>query len=143
MPRHLIISIASVILAIAAFGYATYKASWIPAYGEAEPLHPIAAEFGQQLVARLARDRRQEIQWTDITALLADERFAKLRDRGFVPAARPDILITIRINDRFEFPIHANGTTGFDKRNGAEPCAAANRSARHGTPRPCDVHNST
>ena len=118
MPRLLIISIASLVLAIGAFGYATYRASWIPPYGEAEPLHPIAAEFGQQLVARLARDGRHEIQWTDITGLLADERFAKLRDRGFVPSASPGILITIRVNDRFEFPIHANGATGFNKRNG-------------------------
>ncbi len=118
MSRLLIISVASVTLAIAAFGYASYQASWMPRYGEAEPLHPIAAEFGRQLVARLARDGRQEIQWTDITSLLADERFAKLRDRGFVPTARPDVLITIRVNDRFEFPIHANGTTGFAKRNG-------------------------
>jgi hypothetical protein len=119
MSRHLIISVASVMFAIAAFGDASYQVSWIPPYGEAEPLHPIAAEFGQQLVALVARDGRQEIRWTDITSLLADERFAKLRDRGFVHAARPDILITIRVNDRFEFPIHANGTTGFNRRNDA------------------------
>ena len=119
MTRQVIIPIISVILAMGAFGYATYQTSWIPPYGEAEPLHPIAAEFGQQLVARLARENRQEIRWTDITALLAEERFAKLRDRGFVPASRTDVLITIRINDRFEFPIHINGTAGFDKRNGA------------------------
>lgn len=60
----------------------------------------------------------RQMQWTDITALLAEERFAKLRDKGFVPATRFDVLITIRINDRFEFPIHTNGTTGFDKRDG-------------------------
>ena len=118
MRPHLILSIVSVMFALGAFGYATYQTSWIPLYGKAEPLQPVAAEFGRQLVARLARDNREEIQWTDITALLADERFAPLRDKGFVLPASPEFLITIRANDRFEFPIHTNGTAGLAGRKG-------------------------
>ena len=116
MSRATIISVLATGVALLAVAVAIYERSWIPAYGEAEPLHPVAAEFGRSLVERLANEHRQEVLWSDVISLLADERFVRLRDRGFLPSSRPEILITIRVNDRFDFPIQKDGFTRFDKR---------------------------
>ncbi|HEX8312640.1 MAG TPA: hypothetical protein VF614_15065 [Chthoniobacteraceae bacterium] len=88
-------------------------------YGEAEPLHPVAQEFAQSLASRLARENRRNLQWSDLTSSLAEERFARLRGRGFVPSSQPEVLVTIRINDEYEFPIHTNGTAGWRRPNSA------------------------
>jgi hypothetical protein len=109
MFRRGIIPVLSILVAIAAIAYALFEQSWVPAYWEAEPLHRVALQFGRSLAERLANEHREAIQWNDVTTLLADDRFASLRDRGFVPSSQPDILITIRLNDRFDAPIRKDG----------------------------------
>jgi hypothetical protein len=78
-------------------------------------LHPVTKEFARALVDRL-QDGKREFEWADITTLLNEERFAALRDCSFVPSSHPDVLISVRINDRFDFPLHRDGYAGFHKR---------------------------
>ena len=115
MLRNIIAFALGVLIAL------TFASSWklISSYGEAEPLHPVAQEFARGLVERLGRENRREMQWGDLTALLGEERFARLRDKAFVPGPRPEVLVTIRINDDYEFPIHTDGTAAWRKPNDA------------------------
>jgi hypothetical protein len=105
-----------VLVAMIAVGYALFERSWVPAYWEAEPLQPVAAQFGRSLVERMAHEGHEEVQWADVKALLAEERFVRLRDRSFVTSSEPDIVITIRLNDRFDVPIRKDGFALFLRR---------------------------
>jgi len=117
MLRRFIVTSLAILVAVTAVAYALFQRSWIPAYWEAEPLHRIAAEFGRSLTERLYDERRlDEMRWIDVTTLLADDRFAPLRDRGFVPSSQTEILITIRLNDRFDAPIRKDGFTSLHRR---------------------------
>lgn len=86
---------------------------WRRLYNEAEPLLPVANEFAAALDARLKGENRREVKWTDLTELLAEERFAPLRDRSFVPASQPGVMVTLRVNDGYEFPLEAGGYARF------------------------------
>jgi hypothetical protein len=116
MLHRCVVTVLSILVAVAAIAYALFERSWVPAYWEAEPLHRVALQFGRALAERLASEHREEVQWTDVTAILADGRFASLKDKGFVPSAEPDILITIRLNDRFDAPIRKDGFVLFRRR---------------------------
>ncbi|RYD83021.1 MAG: hypothetical protein EOP84_08530 [Verrucomicrobiaceae bacterium] len=92
--------------------------NFIKSYVEAEPLHPVVTEFAQTLVEQIGRQNRREMQWSDLTTLLREERFARLRGLGFIPSIHPEVLMTVRINDMYDFPIHRDGTVTWMKRNG-------------------------
>ena len=117
MFRRFIIRGLAILVAVGAVAYALFQRSWVPDYWEAEPLQRVAAQFGRALHDRLYEERRVgQVLWTDIISLLAEDRFASLRDRGFVPSSDADILITIRLNDRFDAPIRKDGYTGLHRR---------------------------
>jgi hypothetical protein len=113
---HLLVSLFAVLIAVIAIGYALFERSWVPAYWEAEPLQPVAAQFGRSLVERMAHEGHAEVQWTDVKELLAEDRFAPLRDRSFLPSPQPDIVISIRLNDRFDVLIRKDGFTTLQRR---------------------------
>lgn len=117
MLRYFIIMSLAIVVAAGAVAYALFQRSWIPYYWEAEPLHKVAAQFGQALHDSLDEEHRlDQMLWMDIMTLLKEDRFASLRDKGFVPSSDAKVLITIRLNDRFEAPIQKDGYTGLLRR---------------------------
>lgn len=101
--------IVSALLAVAL----VYELSSAPDYGEAEPLFPVAAELGRELTAR-AKERK--IEWADLEALLAEERFSSIRPYGFVLSRKEDELVVIRINKTFSFRIGKDGYPTWEKK---------------------------
>ena len=99
-----------------AVGVLALALRWQMAYGEAETRSSLAQDFGKRLAQRLTEGGRREVELADIKALLADDHFSRLRDRGFVPSFTPGTLVTLRINDSYEFPIAADGSISWTKR---------------------------
>ncbi|MGB1129545.1 MAG: hypothetical protein ACPG4K_05815 [Haloferula sp.] len=90
-----------------------YQRSWIPAYGEAEPLYPAVAEFGREL-AQVTEGA--EVAPTDVAELLRDERFESIRPYGIVFSTSPEILVSIRINERYSFDIREDGHPRWNRK---------------------------
>lgn len=88
-----------------------YQSSWIPAYGEAEPLYPTASEFGRVL----AQQSEGGVVAADIEALLKEERFSPIRPYGIVFSDDPEILVSIRVNERFSFDIDEDGQPRWNR----------------------------
>jgi|GEM_PF-6987354 len=101
--------LASVVLLAALI----YQTSWAPDYAEAEPLFPMAAEFGQELV-KIRKDK--ELSPADIRTLLDAEKFQTLRSYGIVFSHDPGVLVSIRVNRRFSFNIGKDGHPQWEKR---------------------------
>ena len=100
----------------AGVGVVIYALRWQTAYSEAETRFSAAQEFGRSLAQRLAQGGRREAELADIKALLREERFSRLRDSAFVPPLSTDALVTLRINDHYDFPVQLDGSVGWRKR---------------------------
>jgi len=82
-------------------------------YQEAEPLHPIAVEFGQELV-KLGDD--QVLMVADIEKLVWEKRFSRIQPYGIVFSQNPKFIVSIRINQRHSFNITKDGQAQWSKK---------------------------
>lgn len=83
-----------------------YQKSWVPDYGEAEPLYPVVAEFGRELAEM---GKSGEVTPTEIATLLEEERFARIRPYGVVFSSDSEVVVTVRVNKRFSFEVSPEG----------------------------------
>lgn len=113
MKVHIAWPAVFILFAAALLAALIYQNSWAPDYAEAEPLFPVAAEFGQELV-KIRKDK--ELSPGDIRNLLDTERFQTLRPYGMVFPHEPGILVSIRVNKRFSFNIGEDGRPQWEKR---------------------------
>lgn len=113
MKVHIAWPIFLGLLAALLFAALIYQTSWAPDYAEAEPLFPVAAEFGRELV-NIRKDK--DLSPGDIRTLLDAEKFQSLRPYGLVFPHDPGILVSIRVNRRFSFNIGEDGHPQWEKR---------------------------
>ena len=90
-----------------------YQRSWIPGYAEAEPLYPTVAEFGSELASL---NRRDSLEPSAIRLLLLESRFDAIQPYGIVYSDDSEILLTIRINNRYSFDISPDGRPLWNKK---------------------------
>jgi hypothetical protein len=95
-----------------------YQSSWIPDYGEAEPLFPVAADFGSEL-AEKAKNKKIELE--DLEFLLSEDRFSKLRPYGIILTKNKSELVVLKINKTYSFRIGKDGGPQWEKRKSNQP----------------------
>ena len=106
MRIHVIWPILSLVVTLVLFLMLLYEHSWIPDYAEAEPLYPVAAEFGHAL----KESRSDEpLSVEKIIDLLSEERFDRIQPYGIIFSDDPKTIVTIRINKTYSFEIQSDG----------------------------------
>jgi len=89
-----------------------YQNSWIPDYGEAEPLFPVVKEFGKEVVALRGID---EITLDDLRSLSSEDRFKSISEYGFYFPDESGYFMAIRVNKTFSFYIKDDGYSEWRK----------------------------
>jgi hypothetical protein len=80
--------------------------SWIPDWGEAEPLYPTVKEYGRHLAE--IRETR-EVTASDLESLIMESEFEAIRPYGIVFSDDPEVFASVRVNGHFSLAIQSNG----------------------------------
>ena len=113
MRVHIIWPTAFAFLAAILVATTLYQRSSISEYGEAEPLYPTVADFGDELAKLRAK---QPISGAYIENLLTDDRFAAIQPYGVVFSSDPELIVSIRVNEVFSFDIELDGRPRWNKK---------------------------
>lgn len=91
-----------------------WEVSAIPLYGEAEPLFPIVAALGRELSALEA----DEVTPNVVVDTIRSDQYDKIRPYGLTFPNRPEVIVSIRINRKYNFDIHKDGRVLWFQRKG-------------------------
>ncbi len=114
MKVHIAWLAASVFVALCLAAVLLFQNSWIPDYGEAEPLHPIVAAYGRRL-AEIGKSR--ELTASDLESVMKEPEFESIRKYGVVFSDDPEVIASIRVNDTFSFAIRSDGGADWIKQD--------------------------
>ncbi len=114
MKVHIAWLAASVIVAVCLAAVLLFQNSWIPDYGEAEPLHPIVAAYGRRL-AEIGKNR--DLSASDLESVMKEPEFEAIRNYGVVFSSDPEVIASIRVNDTISFSIRSDGGVDWIKKD--------------------------